>query len=355
MPGEQDLLPRLSVEWTEHWEEDTEPRGRHLARRVATVAVLAVATLTIGVIVMRAALAALPSLTRTPELLDRAASLLSLGTTDLFVVPGRPLLSTLINAGVAGGVWTVFAVLALRVVRPTIDRAPARPRAERVDRVGQIPKPTRVIFAVVAVVSLVELGGFNGNYLLYSSHYVSTENATVDGDRIEINAPVSGVVTNWALTEGSQVSGNEIVGRIRPVGGGARPMRTVRAPGAGAVAVDNVVDGAYVEAGTNLATAYDPSRIYVTARINEDNVEAVAPGAIVDLTVDAFPDTPMTGIVQVVQSSTASPLRTASVPGAADPSTPQAVIQYVPVKIALLDTAGHVLSPGMNVVAHIRK
>ena len=65
---------------------------------------------------------------------------------------------------------------------------------------------------VVALVALVEVLTFSGTYLLHSRHYVSVDNAQVDGDKIEINAPSTGTLTNWSITRGSTVRENQIVG-----------------------------------------------------------------------------------------------------------------------------------------------
>lgn len=214
-----------------------------------------------------------------------------------------------------------------------------------------------MLFILVAALTVVETASVAGTYFLYSRHYVTTDNAQVDGDKIEINAPVSGAVDDWAGQPGAVVQPNQVVGRIRTLGSGAQPERVVKVPGqsTGTVAVDEAVDGSYVTKGAELAAAYDLSKIYVTARVEDYDIGAVQPGAMVDVHADAFPDTPITGVVQVVQNSTAGNFTIYPAPGIADPSQPQRVDQYVPVKIALLTTGGARLVPGMDVTVHIRK
>ncbi|MBV9312434.1 MAG: HlyD family efflux transporter periplasmic adaptor subunit [Pseudonocardia sp.] len=202
--------------------------------------------------------------------------------------------------------------------------------------------------------SLLEAAGFAGTYFLYTRHYVSTDNAQVDGDRISINAPATGSVVAWSIDQGSTVRAREVVGRIRPTGGGPQPEQVIRAPGAGTIAVNEVVNGSYVTQGTELATAYDPEDIYVTARVKDTDIADVHPDALVDISVDAYPNIPMLGIVQVVRNSAASNF-TIYPPAGADPSSPSKVDQYVPVKIALFNTGGAALLPGMNVTVHIHK
>jgi multidrug resistance efflux pump len=217
-----------------------------------------------------------------------------------------------------------------------------------------LKRSTKIAFTVIALVCALEALAFSGTYFLYSSHYVSTDNAQVDGDQININAPSTGAVTGWSISQGSTLRKNEIVGSIKGMGSGAQPQRPVKSPGIGTVAVNTVVDGQYVTAGTTLAVAYDPSSIYITARVKEDDISGVHLGQLADISVDAYPDTPVLGTVTEIQAGTAGQF--AEWPGAdTDPSNPQKVDQYVPVKISITNSNGVRLLPGMSVVAHINR
>lgn len=232
--------------------------------------------------------------------------------------------------------------------------APTQP-AEPGKKTRKRPSKTTLIVTIVLVLLLAV--GLGGAYFEYSRQFVSTDNAQVDGDKIDIDAPVSGAVSDWAIQAGSVVEPNQVVGRIRMLGSGAQPERPVKVPGAstGTVAVDDVVDGSYVTAGTELATAYDLAKIYVTARVEDYDIASVRPGALVDVRADAFPNAPVTGVVQVVQNSAAGNFNIYPPAGIADPSQPQRVDQYIPVKIELLSTGGARLVPGMDVTVHIHK
>lgn len=211
---------------------------------------------------------------------------------------------------------------------------------------------TKMAYLAIGLVTLVEAAAFSGTYLLYTRHYVSTDNATIDGDAIEIRAPQSGTLVNWSLTSGSTVTTNEVVGRIREVGGGARPQRAIKAPKAGTVVVTNAVTGEYVTAGTRLATAYDA--IYVTGRVAEEDIGGVREGSLVDITADAYPDRPLLGRVQEIQAAAAGQFTVFPAAGI-DPRNPQKIEQYVPVRIALINTNGVAVRPGMNVAVAIRR
>lgn len=211
---------------------------------------------------------------------------------------------------------------------------------------------TKIAYLAIGLVALVEAAAFSGTYLLHTRHYVSTDNATIDGDAIEIRAPRSGTLVNWSITAGSTVATNEVVGRIREVGSGARPQRTIKAPRAGTIAITNAVTGQYVTAGTRLATAYDD--IYVTGRVAEEDIGGVREGSVVDITADAYPDRPLLGRVQEIQAAAAGAFTVFPAAGI-DPRNPQKIAQYVPVRIALININGVAVRPGMNVTVAIRR
>ncbi|HEY9417070.1 MAG TPA: HlyD family efflux transporter periplasmic adaptor subunit [Pseudonocardia sp.] len=211
---------------------------------------------------------------------------------------------------------------------------------------------TKIAYLVIGLVTLVEAVAFSGTYLIHTRHYVSTDNAMVDGDAIEIRAPLTGTLLSWSITAGSTVSANEVVGRIQQIGGGAQPQRVIKAAKAGTIAVDNATPGQYVTAGTRLATAYDD--VYVTARVAEDDIGGVHEGNLVDITVDASPDRPLLGRVTDIQVATASEFTIYPAAGI-DPRNPQKIDQYLPVRIALINTNGVELWPGMNVDVTIRR
>ena len=214
-------------------------------------------------------------------------------------------------------------------------------------------RSTRIALVILAVVAVLAGAAFGLYYLLDSRHYVSTDNAQVDGDKIDINAPTSGYLIDWRATQGAELSDDQVVGRIRVDGGFVQPQRSIRAPADATVAVDNGVPGAYVTAGTNLATAYDLARVYVTARVDETDVDDIHAGQHVDFSVDAFPGTDFTGVVREIQSGAAGQF--SLFPQSNTTGNFQKVTQVVPVKVSIDDLHGLTLVPGMNVTVNIRK
>lgn len=224
---------------------------------------------------------------------------------------------------------------------PTSDRKPELAPAMR--------KRLMVIGGIVALAALA----FGANYLIYSSRHVSTDNAQVDGDQIQITAPATGTLVKWTATQGATLRENEVIGRIRTGGSGAGSQRVVRAPDDGTVGLSAAVDGARVSEGEHLATVYDLSEIYATARIDETDIGDVRPNAPVDIEVDAYPDIAMTGVVQQIQAGSAGVFSV--LPELTSTGNAQDVTQVIPVRIVFRDTGGAMLVPGMSMTVHIGK
>jgi multidrug resistance efflux pump len=230
---------------------------------------------------------------------------------------------------------------------------PADNGAEPPKQKRQMKRSTRISLVIILVVAVLAGGGISAYYLIDAQNYVTTDNAQIDGDRISVNAPTSGTVINWRATEGTQLQQDHVVGRIRQQGAFVQPEMPVRAPGNGTVAVNNAVEGTYVTAGTELAVAYDFSKIYVTARVEETDIDDVRPGQLVDISVDAFPGTEFRGSVREVQGGAAGVFSV--FPESNTSGNFQKVTQVIPVKIDIDNPEGLGLVPGMNVVVHIHK
>ncbi|HEX4247030.1 MAG TPA: HlyD family efflux transporter periplasmic adaptor subunit [Pseudonocardia sp.] len=206
------------------------------------------------------------------------------------------------------------------------------------------------MIVLIIIVLLGAIGG-GGAYLVNASQYVSTDNAQVDGDKVDINAPVTGTLTDWNGDQGTSVTTDETVGRVQIQGTG--PQELIKSPGNGTIAVNDVVNGQWVTAGTELATAYDFNKIYITARVDETDIADVHPGQLVNVDVDAYPGSPVTGTVEEVQEGAADEF--SLFPEDNSTGNFQKVTQVIPVKIAIDNSDGVSLVPGMNVTVHIVK
>lgn len=221
------------------------------------------------------------------------------------------------------------------------------------DRTAKFTPATRTRLMVIGMVAALVVLTFGANYLIYSGRHVSTDNAQVDGDQIQITAPATGTLVEWKATQGATLRENEVIGRIRTGAGGAGPQRVVRAPDDGTVGLSAAVPGARVGEGELLATVYDLGEIYATARIDETDIADVQLNAPVDIEVDAFPDIEMTGVVQQIQAGSAGVFSV--LPELTSTGNAQDVTQVIPVRIVFRDTGSARLVPGMSMTVHIGK
>jgi multidrug resistance efflux pump len=214
-------------------------------------------------------------------------------------------------------------------------------------------RSTRLALTIIVILAVLAALGFGGAYFLYSRNFVSTDNAQVDGDKVQVNAPATGTLVDWEGQQGAQVRRDQVVGRVKLGNSGAQPQMTIKAPGNGTIAINNAVEGQWVTAGTNLATAYDFNKIYVTARVDETDVADIHPGAPVDIDVDAFSGVPVTGIVTEIQGAAADQF--SLFPESNSTGNFQKVTQVIAIRVAFTNTGGVQLVPGMNVTVHIHK
>jgi ABC transporter DrrB family efflux protein len=219
-------------------------------------------------------------------------------------------------------------------------------------RTGAVNRPARLVVLAVLLTALGGGGTLLARSFLDARSSITTDNAQIDGARIPITAPVSGTLVGWRATEGSVLRRDEPIGRIELAGGFAQPRDVIRAPADGTVAVDNGIAGTFVVAGTQLGIAYDLTRTFVTARVDETDVDKLRAGQEVIIAVDAYPDDTLTGYVSEIQGSTADVLS----PSPRDNTTGhhKKITQVVPVKIAIADRRNHTLVPGINVTVTIR-
>jgi multidrug resistance efflux pump len=212
---------------------------------------------------------------------------------------------------------------------------------------------TRIAIAAILIVAVVIGAIFAISYFASSRNYITTDNAQIDGDQIVVTAPATGTLVDWEGKAGTTFRQNDVIGRIRIQAGFVQPLMSIRAPADGTVAVDHGVPGAFVAAGTQLATAYNLNNIFVTARIQETEINDVQPGQAVDISVDAFASTKLTGHVDQIEDAAAGVF--SLLPQSNSSGNFQKVTQVVPVKIMIDDPRGLPLVPGENCTVKIHK
>ncbi|MBE3556978.1 MAG: efflux RND transporter periplasmic adaptor subunit [Firmicutes bacterium] len=226
-----------------------------------------------------------------------------------------------------------------------------------------------IVLNVIIVVVLVGLAFGAWYYINNAQNYLSTDNANIDGTPIQVVAPVAGTITKWNATEGKTFNKGDELGEIETQAAGATAAAggqgrsasaapatqtvPIEAPQSGTVADNKAVVNTFVAPGTPLATLYDLNHLFVTARIKETVISDVKVGQDVDIYVDAFPGTTLSGKVEEIGYTAASV--GSLLPQNNTTGNYQKVTQVIPVRISISDQQGLRIVPGMNVTVRIHR
>ncbi|MDR9792221.1 MAG: hypothetical protein C6W58_02380 [Bacillaceae bacterium] len=208
-----------------------------------------------------------------------------------------------------------------------------------------------VILNIVVLVVLV-LGGFAGFYYYNESvNYIKTDYAKVDGQQLVIAAPASGVLTKFDGKVGAQFQKDKVIGKLA-VPGEDEPV-SIQMPQSGTIVQTNAVENSFVAAGTPLAYAYDFDHLWITANIKETTIGDVKVGQDVDIYIDGYSESKLSGKVEQIGKATASVF--SLLPSENADANYTKVTQVIPVKISIADAKGLGIMPGMNAKVRIHK
>lgn len=222
----------------------------------------------------------------------------------------------------------------------------------------------RILLVNILILVLLVGGGFAAWYFLnQQANYLSTDNAKIDGQQVTISAPAAGQLTDWVGEIGKSFQAGDRVGSIltAPQAAEAANARAAAAPVkvditmpiSATIVQQNVVKNSFVAPGLPLAHAFDLDHLWVSANIKETNINDVKPGQDVDVYVDAYPDTTLSGKVDKIALATASTF--SLLPSTNNTGNYTKVTQVIPVTIRLDGYKGLRLMPGMSVTIRIHK
>ncbi|UQZ82711.1 putative multidrug resistance protein EmrK [Paenibacillus konkukensis] len=126
----------------------------------------------------------------------------------------------------------------------------------------------------------------------------------------------------------------------------------LRSPIDGTVIKTMAKTGEVVSPGTTVAMIVDKTKLYVSANIEEGDLNRLKLGQTVDFTVDTFPGNTLHGKLMEIGEATASAVSLAPASGSSGNFTK--VTQRIPIKISIDDQAGLAIIPGMNTTIKIR-
>lgn len=209
----------------------------------------------------------------------------------------------------------------------------------------------KILIFSVLITLVVAIAGVGLYYWYENSNYVSTEDAQVTGDLVNVTPQISGKLLVFNVNEGQFVQKGQILGRqdSGSLSDSSLEMAIIRAPIAGIILKKENDVGVVVSPGQPLAMMVDPSALYINANIEETNLERIKPGQKVDVSIDQFPNKQFSGTVDSIGQASEA---TFSLLPTNTGGTFTKVVQKIPVKINLAKTDVKLL-PGTNAMIKI--
>ncbi len=205
------------------------------------------------------------------------------------------------------------AVRSTEVEAPRDASPPAPPTRGRSARVR------RVLLPILAV-AVIAAGYLGYTYWWDGQHYVSTDNAQVSGQQVQVGSMNAGRITRVDVKVGQTVKRGQVLATVElPSQVGiaqngspkldflpdADNLVEVRAPLDGVVIATPGAVGATVAQGQAIVTLVDPSQLYVTANVDETQIPRVKVGQTAEVYVDAMDQT-VVGRVDALTPATAA-------------------------------------------------
>lgn len=230
---------------------------------------------------------------------------------------------------------------------------------------------TRRIFVINVVIFMVLfiVLYFGYGYYYRTTHYVSTDDATIQATLVPIEAEYTGQLETWTVSNGQRVDAGQLLGslstgtemqqlgsaaKVSSVSRAVKRAAAITAPFAGTVTQVTAVPGQMVTPGLPLADVVDTAHPFVVANINETAIRHVAVGETVDIYVDAYPNLSLQGTIASIGMA-ANSFFALIPPNDAASGNYTKVTQTIPVKITLSGATGANLIPGSNVTVRIHR
>ncbi|RUT33394.1 HlyD family efflux transporter periplasmic adaptor subunit [Paenibacillus zeisoli] len=207
---------------------------------------------------------------------------------------------------------------------------------------------SRAILVNILVIVVILAGAGAGIYYYnQNANYVKTDNAQVAGQPITISSPAAGKLIRWNAKVGQAYNAGERLGSVQSTAGAA----DITLPVSGTVVQQSGVQNALVAAGTPLGRAYDFDNLWITANIDETRINDIKAGQSVDVYIDAFPGTVISGKVDSIGLATAGTF--SLLPTSNSNANYTKVAQVIPIVITVEGYKGLGIVPGMNASVRI--
>ena len=215
-------------------------------------------------------------------------------------------------------------------------------------------KNKKVLLILALKVMALAVTGFY--YWYQNPHYITTEDAKVDGTVVKISSLITGEILELNFEENQMVEKGQYLGRVSDrtlTPGSSLDLTLLRAPIKGQIIKKISSVGEMAVPASPVAMAADLNALYITANIEEDRLDLIKIGQQVDITVDSFPGARFQGRVDNIGSAANSVF--SIIPAQNSSGSFTKVTQRIPVKITFAKPYQERLLPGMNarVVVHL--
>lgn len=209
----------------------------------------------------------------------------------------------------------------------------------------------KLLIIGILITIVVALSGIVFYYWYENTYYVSTDDARVSADIVSVTPQISGKLLELNVTEGDTVTKNEILARqdMNGLPDTSVEQALMRSPINGVVVKKQGTVGELLSAGQSTITLIDPSKLYITADLEETKIGKVNIGQPVEITIDQYDSKKFTGKVKSIGEVSNSAL---SILPASTSGTFTKVVQRIGVKIELDDFDSKII-PGTNAVVKI--
>lgn len=209
----------------------------------------------------------------------------------------------------------------------------------------------KLLIIGILITIVVALSGIVFYYWYENTYYVSTDDARVSADIVSVTPQISGKLLELNVAEGDTVTKNEILARqdMNGLPDTSVEQALMRSPINGVVVKKQGTVGELLSAGQSTITLIDPSKLYITADIEETKLGKIKVGQLVEITIDQYDSKKFTGKVKSIGEVSNSAL---SILPASTSGTFTKVVQRIGVKIELDDFDSKII-PGTNAVVKI--
>lgn len=211
----------------------------------------------------------------------------------------------------------------------------------------------KAMLSLILTAMVLVGGGIAGYFWYQGNNFITTEDARLAGDIYRVMPRVTGKVTSMQVNEGDNVLADQIIGQqdTNNLSTSMMDQASLRSPINGTVIKTMVKAGEVASPGQTVAMVVDKKQIYVSANIEETEIHRIQVGQKVDVTLDTFSGTKLTGTVKEVSKATSSTF--SLLPATNTSGNFTKVTQRIPIKVAIDNMQGLDLSPGMSTVLRI--